>query len=207
MNAMLKPVGVAKHHPLRVHPFQVTRAAPWDILFFLTEVESGAAKGYFNPEIGFSRKMQNVLALRCAKAILGRVWGLGQLFKADEFVVVRRDNQTLGAALVSTVCTKGSPKTAIIEYLVVESGFRRQGVGEALVRHFQANATDGSEVHAFCATQSRGMQELLRRLGFKCAHKVIPIPIGKGGTYLYPSCWKWRRSISARAGNDQSMGA
>ncbi|HEV2680080.1 MAG TPA: GNAT family N-acetyltransferase [Rhodanobacter sp.] len=191
MNAMLKPISVARHHTFRVHPFQITQAAPWDILFFLTEVESGAAKNHFTPEISFSQKVQNALALRCAKAILGRVWGLGRLFKSDQFVVVRRDNQTLGAALVRTVCMEDSPKTAVIEYLVVESRFRRQGVGEALVRHFQTNATNGSEVRAYCTAQSKGMQNLLLGLGFKCANKVIPVSHGKG-TYLHPSCWIWR---------------
>ncbi|HWX65047.1 MAG TPA: GNAT family N-acetyltransferase [Rhodanobacter sp.] len=197
MNAMLKPISVSRHRTLRVHPFQVTRAAPWDILFFLTEVESGAAERHFIPEISFSQKVQNALALRCAKAILEGVWGLGRLFKSDQFesdqfVVVRRGNQTLGAALASTVCAKGNPKTVTIEYLVVESGFRRQGVGEALVRHFQANATDGSELCAYCTAQSMGMRKLLRRLDFKCANKATSILDG-GITLHLPSCWIWRR--------------
>ncbi|SHL81683.1 GNAT family N-acetyltransferase [Rhodanobacter sp. OK091] len=195
MNAML--INVPGHRTSRVHPLQITRAAPWDILFFLTEVESGAAERHFIPEISFSQKVQNALALRCAKAILGGVWGLGRLFKSDQFksdqfVVVRRGNQTLGAALASTDCAEGGRKTVTIEYLVVESRFRRQGVGEALVRHFQANATDGSEVCAYCTAQSKGMQKLLRGLDFKCSNKAISIPNGKITHYL-PSCWIWRR--------------
>jgi ribosomal protein S18 acetylase RimI-like enzyme len=197
MNAMLKPISAARHHASRVHPFQVTQAAPWDILFFLTEVESGAAENHFSPEISFSQKVQNALTLRCAKAILGGVWGLGRLFKSDQFksdqfVVVRRGSQTLGAALASTVYAKDGPKTVTIEYLVVESRFRRQGVGEALVRHFQANATDGSEVCAYCTAQSEGMQKLLRGLDFKCVHKAISIPDGSSTHYL-PSYWIWQR--------------
>jgi ribosomal protein S18 acetylase RimI-like enzyme len=193
----LKSINVARHRTSRVHPLQITRAAPWDILFFLTEVESGAAEKHFIPEISFSQKVQNALALRCAKAILGGVWGLGRLFKSDQFksdqfVVVRRGNQTLGAALASTDCAEGSPKTVTIEYLVVESRFRRQGVGEALVRHFQANATDGSEVCVYCTTQSKGMQKLLRGLDFKRANKAISILDG-GNILQLPSCWIWRR--------------
>lgn len=197
MNAMLKSINVPGHRTLRVHPFQVTRAAPWDILFFLTEVESGATERHFSPEISFSQKVKNALALRCAKAILGEVWGLGRLFKSDQFesdqfVVVRRGKQTLGAALASIVCAKSGPKTVTIEYLVVESRFRRQGVGEALVRHFQANATDGSEVCAYCTAQSMSMQKLLRGLDFKRIHKAVSIPDGRD-TYYLPSFWTWRR--------------
>jgi N-acetylglutamate synthase-like GNAT family acetyltransferase len=181
MSCSRKPI-VPRHH--------VMQAQPWDILFLLSEVSSGIAPGHFSLEGCGTRQAQNMLALRCAKAILSRQWVLRKFFESAQFVVVREGRSTIGAALASYARNDSGQQVVTIEYLVVDEKCRRHGVGEALVQHFLTNATAGAIVECFCMAHSQGMQKLLRHLGFVRRHKVFAMEVGEA-RILVPSHWVW----------------
>ncbi|MFC5743384.1 GNAT family N-acetyltransferase [Dyella tabacisoli] len=188
MSRSSKPVVVQRH--------RVVPAQPWDILFLVSEVSSGVARGHFSPEGCGTRQAQIALALRCAKAILGRQWMLRRLFEPVQFVVVRSAKSTLGGALVVFSRNDDGQQVVTIECLVVESRFRRDGVGEALVRYFLTNAPEGAIVQCFCTPHSQGMQKLLKHLGFIRNHKVFVVNKGEG-RILMPSHWIWCSGLSS----------
>lgn len=181
MSRSSKPI-VPRHHAIQ--------AQPWDILFLLSEVSSGVTSGHFSPESCGTRQAQNTLALRCAKAVLSRQWVLRKFFESAQFVVVRSDKSTVGAALASYARNESGQQVVTIEYLVVDEKCRRHGIGEALVRHFQAEAMAGTIVECFCMAHSQSMQKLLRHLGFVRKHKVFAATVGEM-RILVPSHWIW----------------
>ncbi|WP_266159598.1 GNAT family N-acetyltransferase [Dyella silvatica] len=166
------------------------QAQPWDILFLLSEVTSGVAQGHFSVEGCSTRQAQNALALRCAKAILSRQWVLRRFFESSQFVVVRSNTGTMGAALASYARNEDGQQVVTIEYVVVDQKFRRHGVGETLVQHFLAEASAGTIVECFCMAHSQSMQKLLRHVGFVRKSKVVAVTIDDA-TMLIPSHWVW----------------
>ncbi|WP_266171741.1 GNAT family N-acetyltransferase [Dyella subtropica] len=173
--------------------FRATQARPWDIMFLVSEVAAGAMQGHFAAELYADTRKRRALVLQCAKAILTSRWGwLWRSSEALQFIVIRSDQGTIGAALASTVRDADGLQIMTIEYVVVDSGFRRLGVGEALVRDLLEKATQGDQkVVCYCTPKSQGMQRLLRQLGFVRTQKVHALNVGDS-KLLLPARWSWR---------------
>ena len=174
--------------------FVISPAAPRDIFLVLSEVANGAAVGHFSNKLANPISADaKMLAWRCAKAILAGRSEVQDLGEHLQFVVARVGTQTVGAVLASST-QQGANKILTIETLVVADGFRRQGVGEALVRHFTGDNSNGAAVVlADCTPQSQSMQRLLRRLGFTRVHGPQHIA-NADESFLAPSLWSWQRS-------------
>jgi ribosomal protein S18 acetylase RimI-like enzyme len=179
----------------------IAPAAPWDIFFLAWEVAAGSRLGYFAPAYS-NPKEQRTLTWRCARAILGRAWGFRRLVKPIHFVVARIGSETVGAAFAHPTQDANGERVTTIEFLVVHSGFRRLGVGEALMRYLAAKAPCPDVLQCWCAPQSHAMKHLLRSEGF---NRVINPSIIQAGDQsrptrmMMPSLWEKRRDVVSMA--------
>jgi ribosomal protein S18 acetylase RimI-like enzyme len=167
----------------------IAPAAPWDIFFLVSEVASGATAGHFNQSLrDFSS--QKFLALQCAKAIILRLSPIRRLAIAGQFIVARQATHTIGAAFAITDQDVDDRRVTTLQYLVVDSGFRRRGVGQMLMQTFMTNAAMGTIVQCACTPKSQGMQRLLRRLGFVHTQKAA-LRGSSEARVLLPDVWEW----------------
>jgi hypothetical protein len=175
----------------------VAKGSAWDILFFVNEVFSATAGGHFG-QAARDPSAQVPLALRCVRAILGR--GSLKSFGDARFVTARFGGTTVGGALASVIRDESGKRVLVIEYLVVDAGFRRAGVGQALVTHLI-----GADLPliCFCAPKSTQMQNLLHKLRFKRSHAAHSIQAGQGFLVM-PELWK--RSAEVAKGPTRSAG-
>jgi ribosomal protein S18 acetylase RimI-like enzyme len=167
----------------------VAPGSPWDILFLLSEVASGASAGHFSQNLE-NLKSQKPLALQCIKAILSRFWLLRRFARANHFVAARLAAGTVGAALAHADRDDDRRRVITLQYLVVDPRFRRRGIGLALVQHLMTNAPAGTVVQCACTPKSQDMQRLLRRLGFMRTQRASLVR-SPDARVLMPALWEW----------------
>jgi GNAT superfamily N-acetyltransferase len=176
----------------------IAPAAPWDIFFLALEVASGSRLGHFSPALS-DAKEQRTLVWKCARAILGRAWGIRRLVKPVHFNVARIGSETVGAALAHAEQDVNGEWITTIELLVVHSGFRRLGVGEALMRHLATKAPRPDFVRCWCAPRSHAMKHLLRNEGFNRVLNPFIIQTGDQShpSLIMPSLWEKHRDADS----------
>lgn len=168
-----------------VTALSIEPASAWDILFLVGEVFAGTRAGHFS-QGERNAHGQITLALRCCKAILSRKVPFRR-FGDLQFIVARLGGGTTGAALASTDEGTDGACITTIEYVVVDSRYRRAGIAAALVRHFMSSE---QHVRCWCTPKSTQMQNLLRKLRFKRLQKATSTQMGDT-VIVAPALWQW----------------
>lgn len=143
--------------------FQQGRLA--DIVFFLRQVEQGARNGNFSNSF-LNPHQQFLLIRRCCLALLWQALSLWPRRSGDRFLVMKVHGAAVAAMLLKTIADGPGRYIVGIDYLVVDAPWRRCGLGRQLVQRAIDEAPADSGFVCFCAPRSKGMQRLLRRLGF-----------------------------------------
>jgi len=165
----------------------IAAGRPWDIFFLVAEVVAGAYVGHFSERLQSPSRAYRDVGLFCAKAILAR--GLGR--RSPRFAVARIGNHVAAAILFSESDDPDLQRVLTIKYLVVSAHSRRHGVGAALVDYARSHAPEGG-VECYCTPPSRGMQRLLKRLGFVRTHRSEVIGVDEPKAIM-PARWHWQR--------------
>lgn len=178
--------------------FQVEPGRPTDIFFFISEVVSGAWREHFGNKFCSLPMTEKEFGIRCAKAIWQRLLPFWHPTTRRQFVVIRHQNELVGAALARTHTLQNTAPSTCIDVVVVAASWRHQGVGGALVAYFQKSATPGALLECYCLPKSRAMARLVEHLGFIRTHKSSKSAMANGSIVLRPERWEWHAQCASR---------
>ncbi|GLQ91162.1 GNAT family N-acetyltransferase [Dyella acidisoli] len=172
--------------------FEVEQGQPRDIFFFMTEVVSGSWHAHFGSQFRSLPITEKEFGTRCAKAILESIFPFWHTATQRQFVVIRHQNEVVGAALSYLIPDQAAHPRTCIEVVVVARRWRQQGIGRALVVYFQKHTPPEGLLECYCAPQSRTMARLIKHLGFVRTHKVTKVAMQHGRYMQLPERWEWQ---------------
>ena len=144
--------------------FSLRKASIFDVPFILSLVLEGAEGGAFSHKFLGLKGPQRLLWF-----VFTGIFLSNRLFQkppliASWYVVSGPDGEDLG--FLKTTTSVDCHQQWHLELLSIAPHYRNNGIGTAVTRRFIASAPDGTSVLVSCTKFARGMQHILKKIGF-----------------------------------------